>query len=320
MNLSDALPTFFVTLREGVEAALVVGIVLAALKKANQSRLNLWVYAGIFVGLLSSALVGAIFLSIIQTLEVANQLYAPVIKPLLEAIISTVAIALLSWMLIWMTQQARQVKSTVESVVDTTLNQGTAAGWGVFSLILAAVLREGFETVLFIAAQFQAGVMPVMGAMGGLVTATGIGVLLFKWGVKINLRLFFQIMGVVLLLIVGGLILSALKNFDAAAATYAQLNPAQDWCIYSEQKAGYVSCILGPLAWDTSAILSDRQFPGIVLRTLFGYRERLYMLQVGSYVLFWLTVGTLYFQSLARSSQASKPSEALKPSTVDASQ
>jgi high-affinity iron transporter len=65
MNFSTALPTFVITLREGVEAALVVGIVLALLKKAKQSQLNSWVYAGVIVGIIVSGLIGILFTGII---------------------------------------------------------------------------------------------------------------------------------------------------------------------------------------------------------------------------------------------------------------
>ena len=71
MNFSTALPTFVITLREGVEAALVVGIVLALLKKAKQSRLNSWVYAGVGVGIVVSALIGVLFSWLIQVLGTA---------------------------------------------------------------------------------------------------------------------------------------------------------------------------------------------------------------------------------------------------------
>ncbi len=84
MNFSTALPTFVITLREGVEAALVVGIVLALLKKAKQSRLNIWVYAGIAVGIVVSALIGVLFSWLIKVLGAANPQYTPVVEPMLE--------------------------------------------------------------------------------------------------------------------------------------------------------------------------------------------------------------------------------------------
>lgn len=297
MDFSAALPTFVVTLREGVEAALVVGIVLACLKKAQQSKLNSWVYVGVGVGIAASALVGILFTWLIATLSAANPKYTPVVEPLLEGVFSVVAIAMLSWMLIWMTQQAKNLKTEVTGTVTAAL-ENLNAGWGVFSLIFIAVLREGFETVLFIAANFQQGVMPALGAVAGLAAAVGVGVLLFKWGVKINIRLFFQVMGVLLLLIVSGLVVSALKHFNGAVLNLAQIDPQYAFlCFYPGSIKD--SCILGSRVWDAANILPDQKFPGVVLKALFGYREKLYLVQALAYISFLITVGSLYFRSLS---------------------
>src|SRR4028119_1442244 len=121
MDFSSALPTFVITLREGVEAALVVGIVLACLKKAKASQLNPWVYAGVIAGIVASALVGLLFGVMIQALGTANQQYAPIIEPLLEGVFSVLAIIMLSWMLVWMTKQARFMKAQVEGAVSAAL-------------------------------------------------------------------------------------------------------------------------------------------------------------------------------------------------------
>lgn len=294
IDISAALPTFVVTLREGVEAALVVGIVLAYLKKAGQSHLNSWVYSGIGAGIAASVLVGILFNGLIFALALSDRPYAPIVKQCLEAGFGVVAIGFLSWMLIWMTQQARSMKAEVEGAITTALQQSDGAGWGIFSLIMIAVLREGFETVVFIAAQVQQGWLPVVGALAGLIGATGIGVLLFRLGVKINLRRFFQVMGILLLLIVSGLVVSALRHFDQAIALFSQLNPNFASLCSSQS----TSCILGPLVWDTSRILPDRQFPGVLLKAFFGYTQRLYLAQAIGYLLFLLIVGSIYFQSI----------------------
>ncbi|UBF26776.1 FTR1 family protein [Kovacikia minuta CCNUW1] len=299
MNFSPALPTFVITLREGVEAALVVGIVFAYLKKAEKTALNPWVYGGIAAGLLASLLVGIFSIGLIETLGSANREYEPVVKPLLNALFSVVAIAMLSWMLIWMTRQAKLLKTEVESAIKTTLTAETGAGWGIFGLIFFAVLREGFETVLFLSARFEQGWIPIFGAAAGIITAVGIGVLLFQWGVKINLRLFFQVMGVFLLLIVAGLVVSALAHFDAAISTLVQLNPQfEPLCIFSQPTVQTSSCLLGSLIWDTSRALPEKQFPGIILHTLFGYEDRLYFLQAFGYIGFLVIVGGAYLQTL----------------------
>ena len=299
MDFSAALPTFVITLREGVEAALVVGIVLALLNKAKKSDLNTWVYSGVGFGIIVSVLIGFLFAGIIQAAEQINPQYASVVKPLMEGVFCLLAIIMLSWMLIWMSQQAKKMKAQVEGAVNTALEQNAYAGWGIFSLIAIAVIREGVETVLFIAANFQQGVVATIGAFAGLVGAVIVGALLFKWGIKINIRQFFQFMGVFLVLIVAGLVISALRKFDAAIATIALANNAsQSLCFYYQESAPIHSCILGPMVWNTSDILPDNQFPGVILKALFGYRQNLYVVQAIGYLTFLLTVGSLYFRSI----------------------
>jgi high-affinity iron transporter len=299
MDFSAALPTFVITLREGVEAALVVGIVLALLKKAKQTQLRPWVYAGVGVGLIASALVGVLFGWVSQGLSASYPQYASVIEPLMEGIFSVIAIAMLSWMLIWMTQQARFMKAEVEGAVTAAIKQGNSAGWGVFSLVFIAVLREGFESVLFIFAKFQQGLIPALGAIAGIAVAVGIGVLLFRWGIKINIRRFFQVMGVLLLLIVAGLVVSSLGHFDSAVHTLAQMDrKSQSLCFFYERFAKHPSCILGARVWDTGRILPDDKFPGILLSAMFGYTQNLYLVQAIGYVVFLLTIGCIYFRSL----------------------
>lgn len=301
MDLSAAIPTFVITLREGVEAALVVGAVLAYLNKAGKSSLNRWVYSGIGAGILASVVVGALFIAVLQSLESSNQAYAAVLKPLLEGVFGVIAIVLLSWMLVWMTRQAKSLKSEVERDVGDALQ--TSGAWGIFGLIFFAVLREGFETVVFIAAQFQQGWVSIAGATGGLIGATIVGVLLFKLGVKINLRQFFQVMGIFLLLIVSGLVISALAHFDRSLARLSVLNPQfADVCIYYDRTAEMHSCFLGGLIWDTSRTLPQKQFPGVILHVLFGYVDRLYWVEAIAYFAFLLGVGRLYWQSLAGNS------------------
>ena len=303
MDFTAALPTFVITLREGVEAALVVGIVLACLKKAGASDLNRWVYSGTIAGIAASVLVGWLFSGILFALGQSDRPYSPVWEPLVKVGFCLVAISMLSWMLIWMSRQAKSLKGEIETAVSSAVkgsqenstqaevNKGT---WGVFTLIFIAVLREGFETVLFIVAKFQEGWAPAIGALLGLVGAVAIGVLLFQGGVRINLRIFFKLMGILLLLIVSGLTTSAFKNLDAAEMMLSQVNPQfSDLCFSSN------SCVLGPMVWDTTEFLSDKQFPGIILKALFGYRSHLYLAQAVGYVLFLVTVGGLYFSSFS---------------------
>ncbi|MBU6229567.1 MAG: FTR1 family iron permease [Cyanobacteria bacterium REEB459] len=293
MDLTTALPTGLITLREGVEAALVVGIVLACLSKAQCQRLYPWVYAGVAGGLAGSAMVGlALGISLQQVQQVLPHLRS-VVTPLLNVLFGAIAILMLSWMLLWMTRQARSLRGELEGSVQKALQRGETAGWGIFSLVCIAVLREGFETVLFIFTNVEASLSAALGALMGLAAAALVGIGLFRWGLTINLKQFFQVMGVLLLLIIGGLVISVLKNLDAGLATLSLVGGADgDLCAFQS------SCILGPLLWDTSGILPDRQFPGVLLKTLLGYRDHFYLLQAIAYASFWLLVGGSYWRSL----------------------
>lgn len=293
MDFTAALPTFLITLREGVEAALVVGIVLACLTKANQSVLNRWVYFGVIAGLVGSVMIGVVLGTGLQEIAVVFPTVEAVVKPSLNVLFCAIAIIMLSWMLLWMTRQSRTIKSDIQGSIDAALEDSQAAGWSIFSLICIAVLREGFETVLFIFTNVDQTAASVSGAMAGLLGAALIGLGLFRWGVRINLKQFFQVMGVLLLLIVGGLVISACKNLDAALAAVSQLDYRNSDLCFSQ-----TSCILGPLVWDASALLPERQFPGIVLKTLLGYRDHLYLMQLIAYLGFMASVGTSYFRSL----------------------
>lgn len=302
MNFSAALPTFVITLREGFEAALVVGIVLACLKKAQQTQLYRWVYQGISAGIVGSVMIGFLLGSVLQGINHSPNPYTPLVKEILAALFGLVAVVMLSWMLLWMTTQAKSMKSEVEGAIQTALGENEQARKGVFLLVFIAVLREGFETVLFILAQFDQGwAATTLGAIAGLISATILGILLFKGGVKLNIRLFFKTMGIFLLLIVGGLLVGVLKHLDHSVALFSQMS-GQDWCLFHES-----SCILGRQIWDGSTILSDQKFPGIIFKSLFGYRQTLYLGQAIVYLLFLFTIGNIYFQNLRAQTPTPNP-------------
>ncbi len=299
MDFSSALPTFIITLREGVEAALVVGIVFAYLKRSGKTHLKNWIYFGIGAGIAVSAMAGMAFELVIKSLGAANQQYAGAIEPLMEGVFGLLAIGLLSWMLIWMARHAKGLKQEVESAVNSALKSDAKAGWGIFSLVFFAILREGFETVLFLASKFQQGIVPSLGAVAGIATATLIGVLLFKWGMRLNIRKFFAVMGILLLMIIAGLVVTSLARFDQAIGSIAQMNrESQSICFFHERfaKPADRDCVLGPMVWNLSKVLPEEQFPGIVLSALFGYVQRLYLVQAIGYVVFLVSVGSIYLQ------------------------
>ncbi|MGB8700365.1 MAG: FTR1 family protein [Thermosynechococcaceae cyanobacterium] len=291
MDISLALPTFVITLREGVEAALVVGIVLTLLEKAKQTHLRGWVYGGVLAGLGVSLLVGSGLSALLQQLQTSEQPWATLLLPFLKLFFSLLTIAMLTWMLVWMTRQARSAKAQIEGATLQALQTEGQAAWNIWILVFIAVLREGLETALFIVAQLQQGWMPMVGAIAGLMGATGIGWALFALGLRINLQRFFLGMGLFVLLIVGGLAISASKQLDLALST---LNPflPQSFCGTGP------SCLLGPLLWDAHQVLPDEQFPGLLLKIVLGYRDRLFWGQAVAYLCFLSVAGPLYWQSL----------------------
>ena len=301
MDFSAALPVFAITLREGVEAALVVGIVMAYLKKADRSALNSWVFGGIGTGVLASFVVGILLNWFLKQVESTEPNQAAFYGQLWQGVLGLTAIAMLSWMLVWMTENAKSLKGEIEGQIGKAIADEKTAGWAVFTLILIAVLREGFEVVIFISAKLQGGLVPIIGAIAGLVGAVAIGMALFQFGIRINLKVFFQAMGVFLLLIVAGLVISAIGHLDKAVAAFAELSQTS-LCFpteATEATTSISSCLLGGLVWDVHEILPDNEFPGILLKALFGFRDRLFLGQAIAYFTFLASAGFLYFQSLA---------------------
>ncbi|PZV18145.1 MAG: iron permease FTR1 [Pseudanabaena sp.] len=302
MDFSSALPTFLITLREGTEATLVVGIVLAYLMQAKQANLQKWVYLGVAAGLFVSSVMGAIAQKLLGG-------FSGTIYYLTKGIFSLAAIVMLSWMLIWMTQQAKTMRHQVQANVEKALSSAEIrkAGWGVFTLIAVAVLREGAETVLFIAGtlspdQSQSGMAqyaPAIGCVAGIFAAIAIGLAMFKFGVKLNIRAFFQVLGVILLLIVSGLVITSLSAFDLANTIDKVFNPVtQSYEFFDPPRRVIEWFTLGSQVTDTSSILPADKFPGIIFSTLFGYSDKLYANQIVSYFIFLSTMGTVYFRSL----------------------
>ncbi|MEL7477143.1 MAG: FTR1 family protein, partial [Cyanobacteria bacterium J06555_12] len=157
MDWSSAIPALVVTLREGVEATLAVGIVLAYLNRVGQQTLYRWVLGGVVAGIVGSVVVGLLLQSVANWATTEHPASAPAIEPMLEGIIGIVAIVLLSWMLVWMARQAKYLKGETERAVATVLDRDRGAALGLASLAGIAVLREGVELALFLLAQVQRG-------------------------------------------------------------------------------------------------------------------------------------------------------------------
>lgn len=204
------LPAFVITLREGVEAALIVGIVAAFIvRQGRREALRpMWLGIGMALGVCAAVAVA---------LRIAGQDLPDREQEQLETVVSLIAVGFVSYMIIWMRRHARGLKNVLEGEVATALAAGSAPG--LVTMAGLAVLREGFETSVFLLAVFQDTTNPGsagVGAVLGLVAAVALGVALYRGGVKINLSRFFRITGFVLVLVAAGLFATAVHTAHEA--------------------------------------------------------------------------------------------------------
>lgn len=262
MSAAD-LTTFFIMLREGLEASLIVGIVLAYLKQVGSLRHATYVWAGVGGAL-------AVSLGVLVALGAIGADFEGATEQVFEGSTMLLATVVLTWMIFWMMRQARLIKGELQRGVDKALAEG--AGWGLLLLAFFAVVREGVEAALLLqAAAFAAGQSGLLGAIVGLAAAIALGVLVYAFGVRIDLRAFFRVTAVVLLLFAAGLASHAAHEFA---------------------EAGYLPELVQRV-WDTSAILPDASGLGSLLRALFGYSDSPSLLELVVYAGYLGLVATL---------------------------
>lgn len=197
------LPTFVIGLREGLEASLIVGIVAAFLRRNGRPRdmWSLWIGVGAGV-LLCTA--GGIALRITERNLPQRQ------QEGLETVVGLVAVAFVSWMIIWMRGHAHELKGELEANAAAALAAGSSGA--LILMAFLAVLREGFETSVFLLALLQSSndtASTVTGAALGIALAVVVGYGIYRGGVRINMARFFRITGVVLVLVAAGLLATA---------------------------------------------------------------------------------------------------------------
>jgi high-affinity iron transporter len=243
-------------LREGVEAALIVSIILAYLAKTGNARYfgRIWLGAGIAVAL--SIVVGAILWVTLDGLEgAAGQIF--------EGVATLLAAAVVTWMLFWMRRTSANIRGELHAGVDRALVEGGVFGLSI--LAFTAVIREGIETALFLlgqataasAAEAGAG-STLLGAFIGILIAIGIGYAFYVGARVINLQTFFRWTGIALIFIAAGLLSYAVHEFVEAGVITVGTETAFD-----------ISSVLphsGDLA-ETGPIL----IVGQLLRAMFGY-------------------------------------------------
>jgi high-affinity iron transporter len=202
------LATLVIGLREGLEATLIVGIIAAFLRRNRIPLAPMWL--GVIVAVLLSIGVGVGLQAVEQALPQAQQ-------EAMEAIIGVVAVVFVTGMIVWMRGHARGLKRELETSASAAMGRGTA--WALAGMAFLAVLKEGFETSVFLLATFQASsntALAALGAVVGVLVAVGIGYGIYTGGVRLDLSKFFAGTGVFLVFVAGGLVLTVLRRAHEA--------------------------------------------------------------------------------------------------------
>lgn len=260
---------FIITFRETLEAALVVGIVLSYLSKLGNKSWYKTVYWAIFWGILLSIGVGILF-------EVYLGGFEGAAEEIFEGLIMLVAAALITWMIVWMINQRNLIAHHIREKIDKHIQ--SEKRWGVFILVLVAVLREGIETVLFLkASSIQAGGNSLVAAILGIVLAIVLGYLLFAGLKKISLKKFFTVTTVILILFAAGLLAHG---------------------VHELQEAGWIPVVVEEV-WDVNPeIVEEGVYPllhekgsiGGIFKGVLGWNGNPSLIEVLSYVFYLLLV------------------------------
>lgn len=260
-----------VTLREGLEAALIISILLAYLKQLKRYDGSRKVWAGTISAIAVSIVVGWIIFAVGAEFEGRGE-------QIFEGVVSLTAVVVLTWMIFFMRKAGSTMRSELQERVDSAL---AAGGVALGLLAFVVVLREGVETALFLLGTDQATgdnkIATLLGGLIGLAVAAVLGYLIYQGGVHLDLRIFFKVTGALLLVVAAGLL-----AFSVHELQEARVLPGDD-----------------AKAFDTSNILPsdpDESFAGGMLRALVGYHDNPSVLEVVAWFGYLLIAGFFFFK------------------------
>src|ERR1700729_1399910 len=244
------LPTFVIGLREGLEAALIVGIVAAFLGQQGRSEALRQVWIGVTIAVTICVAIGVALQIISEDLPQQQQ-------EGLETVVGAIAVVMVTYMVLWMRRHSRNLKGDLEAAAGSALAQGSTKA--LVAMAFLAVLREGFETVVFLLATFHASgdaTLSWVGALLGILLAVMLGYAIYKGGLRINLSRFFRITGVVLVVIAAGLVMTAVHTANEAG-----------WINFGQTQAFDLSWLVRPgtpLSSFVTGVLGIQPYPAWV--------------------------------------------------------
>lgn len=261
-------PSFLLSLREGLEAALIIGIIFGVLQRLHKEEFKPLVWLGVGIAMLLSLVAGV-------GLNLLGLKFEGTLEEAFEGIAMLLAAGILTWMILWMQQQGGEIQRDLEAkTASATLNRGRSA---LFFLAFLAVFREGIELALFLmAARIASSPMETLvGAVAGLGVAIFLGWMIFATTRKLNLRHFFQVTNVLLLLFAAGLVAYGVHELN---------------------EVGWIPTIIDNV-WDINHILSDKSELGGILKALFGYNGNPSLAEVISYLAYFAILGTILLRN-----------------------
>ncbi|QDL94399.1 iron transporter (plasmid) [Paroceanicella profunda] len=269
------LAPFLIMLREGIEAALITGIVATYLRQTGRGAWLPAVWVGVLLAVAVSLFAGA-------GLELVQAEFPQKAQELFEAVVGLVAVGVLVSMVFWMRKAARSMRATLEASVEASFTGSSSGGWALIGMVFFAVAREGLESVFFLMAVFEQSSGPgaALSALAGLAVAALIGFAIYVWGVRLDLRRFFRFTGVFILVVAAGLLASVLRNLHEAGL----------WNGLQE------------LAWDMSDTLPVSSPGGTVLSGLFNYQPAPTLGEVAVWAVFLVVSLWLFLRPAPRRS------------------
>ncbi len=267
------LANFLIGLREGLEAALVVSILIAYLVKSERRHLlpKVWVGVGIAVGVSLAFGAALTFGPRGLTFEA---------RELIGGLLSIIAVGFVTWMIFWMARAARSMSGTLRSQIDEAAD---AKPWSLVVVAMLAVGREGLETALFLWAATQAAsrdtastTTPIIGAALGLLVATVLGYLIYRGAIRINLSRFFTWTGVFLILVAAGVLA---------------------YGVHDLQEARFLPG-LHTLAFDVSNVIRPTSWVGTLLKGIFNFSPATTVLEAIAWVGYVVPTLALFLRAI----------------------
>jgi high-affinity iron transporter len=279
------LANLLIGLREGLEASLIVGILIAYVVKIDRRDVLSKIWVGVVIAVVVALGVGALLAFGLTTLP-------PAVEPIIAGTMSILATGLVTWMIFWMARTARNLRGNLHNDIDKNL---AGAGWGLVLLAFFAVGREGIETAVFIWAAAQATqetALPLLGALIGLGISVALGYFIYRGMVRLNLAKFFTWSGALLIVVAAGVLINGFGDL---------------------QEVGIFPGV-NALAFDVSNAIPEESWFGSLLKGVFGFSA---VMNWGQVILWTAFVG-ITLTLFLRMSLKKTPQAARVPAAVDA--